>query len=153
MTLKKLEQAIEKNFNKIYSGAGCVFVPITKTIGAKLYPTLRERDFAYRNQNRALKLKIAPKTYGTFKLPRPSNWDILEYEIYCEKPFKKTVYGYLTEIVKVSNIVNWNDPARLELEETVSEKLGFRTGDLIGANLGWKKNKLIMIDFDSFSIA
>ncbi len=50
--------------SSIAYGANCVFVPINKKYGVKLYMNLENRDFSFFSQRRAAKAGVGPNVGG-----------------------------------------------------------------------------------------
>lgn len=134
------------------AGAMCIFVPITDSIGAKVYQTEEERDFAYNWQNKASDVNLGPEVHGTFEF-------VAEESLYNDEMDEaisagSILYGYLTEIVEIAgNIHEDVDEFEDEHDEAITDlvralrKIGFNFIDSHIHNLGFKDGRLICIDF------
>lgn len=136
----------EKFGRKKYKfGSECYFVPINRQIGAKLYNSVEDRDYALIAQKRAYGFGLAPKPGTKFKI-------VVKFETY---------YGYTTQIAKIVNSDYLNED---ELEDCLQQsyELGrqlFECGisidddaDLHYNNIGFIKDKMVAIDFGPLSL-
>jgi hypothetical protein len=153
ITQSLIEEKIIDSIQGSPCGSYCAFVPITESIGAKLYFSESERDRIYERQNRAFEHGLGPNTYGVFSFTpdrelRCDAW--LKYKADCE------IFGYLTEIVETfadgstGNVENGDRIPEFEqiekLRENLSELDFYFTDDHYG-NLGWRGDTLLCIDF------
>lgn len=136
-------------FNCVDYGCSCIFLPISKKIGSKLYLEKGNRDLAHKRQSTAEEYCIAPRTGEKFCV----NTVCISIEPGCKIPIldnacKKTFYGYLTEIAEP--VYKYN---KYEMNELISilEKLDLGTDDLRMCNLGRICGQLVLIDFDFYS--
>jgi hypothetical protein len=155
-----LELDIIKNsiHEKIYgspSGAQCIFIPITDTIGAKIYIDQKERDYSYEWQNTAYENNLGPETHGKFEFVTEEG--LYNAEMDDNIPAGSVLYGYLTEIVEIVgnldiDFMEWEDENQDDIDDLYEElyQLGFKFVDNHVHNLGFKDGKLIGIDFGTY---
>lgn len=144
---------VESKFSTANSGIYCRFIPLNEKIGIKLYPGVKLRNIAYKNQRNAAKLGLGPNVYGTKSL-------FVRGKYY---------FGYLTEIVELydkkfylngaenseyylsDEFVDVQDKYPGKYKNLINHlnKIGLDeiAGDLHNGNLGWKNGKLICLDF------
>ena len=132
------------------TGHSCLFVPITDTVGLKLY---KEKEFA--KDAKALQSmghmdELAPKCWGECEMQIdvqelrtlgkgcvPSSWYRLKGE--------STVYGYFTEMADVGGL-HYED---LEGLRDTMQDVGYNTLDVGGNNVGTLNNgQIVCIDWD-----
>jgi len=139
-----LMRRIFDNGNDVKNGVSCVFVPLTKKVGAKLYFDVNNRNFSHRNQTHAQSYGIGPRTGDRFEMNFLCMSQQSDYR-YVRDAVKSKVYGYLTEIAEPVERVSRSE------KKIICEKLksiGLQTYDLGTRNLGKINGKLIVIDFD-----
>lgn len=145
MTFAKYQDAIyRKLFSKYIrhkTGAKCVFIPLNKTVGIKLYTDADNRNFAHRNQKRAR--KFAPKTGEKFDLVVNTLQDNDEAGL-----IRYWYYGYFTEVAKPIRCLSEKDQDRLSKN---LENIGLTGDDLFEGNCGRINGKVVVIDFDKGS--
>lgn len=149
-SLKKKEQLIRvimKNRSWRF-GSSCIYLPLSKTVGVKLYRTKRARNITHERQVYAAKYGLAPLCGNRFSLNcyyiRHENGDNDEFS----SVMHNTVYGYLTQIAEIRDEV---DESEFYLIRSQLKEIGIAHCDLWEGNVGYIKNKIICIDFDSNS--
>ena len=125
------------------SGCSCVYFPISKLIGVKIYQSKRERDSTHSKQLYASKFGLAPLVGDQFSFNCINvHHDMQQHVTY------KTVYGYLTQNVQVPKRLC--EKLQYKLQEEL-EQIGLINDDLYYGNVGWIGNRLVCIDFDPCS--
>lgn len=143
-----------KEYNNAFGGTECKFIRINNRKAVKVFTnyTKTQVQNIYENQAKAYYYGIGPKVY----------------EVACVKIGNMNYWGYITEIVKTmpKNISENNTVYVLkeltnkqckELKNLKSkmQKLGFNKiilKDLHSANIGFRKGKMICIDFGEHDI-
>jgi len=147
---KRKEHIFRRNITdkkNIKYGVACFFVPVTERSGLKMYGNAGDRNYAYRLQTRAAKHDLAPEVGEKFKL---KIFGVSYVSCGAIKDlWVNTVYGYVTEKVRVPKIVGYR---REEELADALEAVGLEAGDLRPDNMGIKKGRLVCIDFDECSM-
>lgn len=129
----------------IRRGVSCLFLPITKNVGAKLYKTKRIRDYAAKYQRLAADHKLGPQVGDAFTL----EWNnIFLYNWASTKPIK--VYGYLTQVaqqLKRTPSLKQQHELHAKLVET-----GLHCDDDKPMNLGRCGKNIVILDFGPESV-
>jgi len=130
------------------SGIHCVFIPLTKRIGVKVYREKYQVCGALKNQIRAFRHGIAPE-YGKMfqiKVDKPINeWDIGPTTLYCH--FTEIAQTLQEEVALDEN----NFPTGIEHAELCAKlkeiNLYWVAEDLHRFNIGRIGNRMVCIDF------
>lgn len=132
------------------SGANCVFLQLTKTVGFKLFRSKTDAMKARRMQLKAYKAKIAPEVGSLLNLQvKNVKSKSIRRFILNRLPNNLRVWGYMTEVVNVGGFAP-NDASVTKLVQKL-KRIGITTHDCHAGNFGWRtkeKGKPIWIDFD-----
>lgn len=131
-------------------GANCVFVPISKTVGVKLYTNAENRDYSYHNQKRASKDGLGPQVGGRFRFPGFFIVPKGEIEAEANAPeidefMLEMYYGYVTQRARAAGYIYSDELQKLKSSMVAK---GFSDYDLLDFNLGRIGKRLVCIDFD-----
>lgn len=146
----KFKVIYSKNLNTP-NGKECIFVPLSKEVGIKIYETKKWAKIALLNQKLAYKVGIGPEvlTNGLF---------------YCEflgdmsffDTYKRFGWFYVTEIVETCKCNITKNKKYKKLCEGLCEKMGdigFYCDDIYEDNVGIDKfGNLVCIDFGNVSL-
>jgi hypothetical protein len=158
-TAKTKQRLVEVIRRGLYlkSGATCIFVPLFRDVGLKIYSDKFTRDHCVKMQGLAAKHKLAPQVGDKFELEcltidhfvfTDDGTDMLKEQ--CVKV--NTVYGYVTERARLVRRYSqlymdvWTQIIADELED-----LGIVHPDLWVGNVGYIGGRLVCIDFDTNS--
>ena len=166
-----IKRRIRDKLDTKYSGASCLFVPLTWHWAIKCYVHKKDRDKCYDMQKRAAEHKLGPDV-RSFLFEVEMNVDIEELQDNLEfdwemnhwtDEYNGKFYCYITEIVElVSHDLDIHDDYlediddkfmedyQDEIDETslvLYETLDFAFIDDHVFNWGFKRGKLIPIDF------
>jgi hypothetical protein len=132
-------------------GSSCYFVPVSETMGLKLYATAQERDASYVAQSIVAEHGLAPDVgecvdLKGLQIPSGSapNW---WHPRYKEKT-PLVMYGFLTEKVKTNP--GYNPSAEIDLRDSLTAilDLPWNFCDLYGDNIGEKNGRPVCVDLD-----
>lgn len=145
------------------SGVSCIFIPLTKATGLKLYTDKRIREFTYFAQQKAWQNYAGPAVGSRFTVRNKSLVrDILvkadpdeEYFVDLLDTEPRKMWGYVTQrAIPCDNFGPGIKYTRAYAELLLILKdIGFDTDDMIGDNLGFLNGELVAIDFDPCSIS
>lgn len=121
--------------DKVKSGSVCLFIPLDKSTGIKLYSDKSDRAYSYNRQKKAAEIKIGPEVGDKFELTVPC---MATYSLNNTKKF----YGFFTQ--RAQDVGRLNPTEKLEKGMTL---LGFRTYDLHRQNIGRIGKRVVCIDF------
>lgn len=138
----ELAQALRRPKRHVRHGCNCVFVKLSKTVGAKIYMNQNDRDRALEKQRHAASYRLAPQTGDKFQIDcfQIDHHDHIEPEVGY-----RVVYGYLTQVVQVRRSVDWDDLH--DLRWALSQ-IGITHYDLWEENVGYVGERMVCIDFD-----
>jgi hypothetical protein len=143
-TPKKVKTLKRTMFGNKQYGVESVFFRLTKTTGVKLFPTISAAEFSRKRQARAAKYGIGPKVFSKVftcvqangkPITNPDNDD-------------ECTFGYITEVAHMRGYVT--DHAD-DVITRVARKLRWDQGDLHDGNVGYLRNKPVMVDFGYYS--
>lgn len=130
------------------NGISCLYIPVSKFVGVKIFPLKTERDFSVRKQRLLFSKGLTPavgKSF-TFQLNWPSKNEEEEYpEFFCH-PLK--LYGFFTQAAKTN--FSGIKEALVKLKE-IARKKGIIWEDDHKYNIGKIGRKLVIIDTDPVS--
>lgn len=149
-----IKEIVKKNFRKLYKYHHA-FLPITPTLGVKLFFSKGDRDDAYHRQLKAYKAGLAPKIFnkGMF------------HDVEATHSLHSKYWYYITELAYV--IPNIDDNRYLGYGEKYMNlktypgirilayklrKIGLDPRDLHLGNIGYINRRLVCIDFDNASM-
>lgn len=142
----KNKEILKKRFfdqkDDVKVGAGCLFIPLTKKVGAKLFFDKRNRDISHKRQKKIENFNLAPKTGDCFSFHSLVVEDISGV---FGNAGKRQFYGYLTEVANVVDSLSLSEKSNLR--ESL-EHLDIEYRDLRPCNVGMIGKKLVLIDFD-----
>jgi len=146
----RVKQVLLNPPKNLLMGCNCFFIPLSKKVGAKLYPDKTVRDISYDLQRRIPKITnlIAPKVGSKFSLSVIAPVE----DIFCaEWPFeKKRIWGYVTERAELVQRVPKAIIEEICLE--IQNKTEFETYDICTRNIGIIGNYYCLIDYDPVSL-
>lgn len=147
--LRKIKSAFFSGKDRIESGASCVFIQLSKKVGAKIYFSRKNRDLSFKNQNKAYKKGIAPKVGEKFSLGKILCISAADdfYDSLGEVDYY-SAYGYLTEIAESLKREPSYKSKNMKEIFRIFQELGFYPDDIRKDNLGRINGKLVVIDFD-----
>lgn len=129
---------------EIKNGSGCYFFSLSKTTGAKLFYSKRNRDFAHKHQGIAYEKHVGPKVGDMFEIKFFHS--ISDGKWIWGNPKRRIIYGYLTQIAEPAGKVKRKEEN--ELCDIVYGIKSLQLGDICLRNLGRIKGELVLIDFD-----
>jgi len=131
-TKEWISKRVFDSSDDVQYGSSCIFVPLTKKIGAKIYFDGSNRNFSHSNQIHKFEMN--------FLCISEQN-----DERYVREAYKRKVYGYLTEIAEHVETISRSD--KMDICKKL-KSIGLKSHDLDARNLGRINGKLIVIDFD-----
>lgn len=145
-TLSEIYHRInQKKYEKRF-GSFCMFLPLNKKVGVKLYLRKDNRNFAWRHQRTLSNKELSPHAGCCFEIEAGAITG--RYSIYYSP---RTLYGFFTEVaeqVKAKEI-KYTEMDRLR-EGLLKAK--YSTTDVAARNVGRLKGKLVLIDTDMVSL-
>lgn len=145
-TEKKRQQFIESiqkhKEKRVQSGVSCMYFPLSKTVGAKVYQTLRGRNSARDKQIYVAKFGMAPLVGDSF------SYESIYFDLCYGRVKYKVVYGYLTQNAIVPRDLSEDDEYYLYDR---LRAIGIVNHDLVPSNVGYIGQRLVCIDFDTCS--
>lgn len=176
-TTKQLVSLIKKKLShnaNFPHGASCMFIPISKRMGIKIYGERYERDHAYSVQKDLARKNFAPNIGRRFSFSISTNNPFIKYNMPNLDFFDYTIsdryetqtnpiynydnaewvvnniklYCYVTEIADIIDFCN-EDEFEEKYFDFIYDKLisyGYLENDIHSGNIGFKNNKPILID-------
>lgn len=135
-----MNKVIRESPQKMRSGAACIYIPITKTICAKLYTRKVVRDQTYKIQRHAARFGLGPKVGDKFTYP------VLLVNRWEEINVSNVVYGFLSQRAKITGRNSEKDGEYMSVR---LNSIGICHDDMHTYNLGYIDGRLVCIDFDS----
>jgi hypothetical protein len=140
-TKNQLMLAIQRHKRKARYGISCIYMPLSESIGVKIYSSEKIRDKTYEKQAHAANYGLAPIVGDKF------SFECFWIGHTCTLPDirHKIVYGYLTQnaVVKKKGRIHGIGDLRYQLYE-----IGLVNDDLWNPNVGFIGDRLVCIDFD-----
>jgi len=161
-TAKQKLWKLLQSLPKVASGAECFFVPLSETVGAKVYDSKRGRDFAFTMQKAFATIDMGPKV-ASYRFSFQLNDETFENINNHIGISNNKLYAYITEIVEVKHRVGRRIPLHWHCKtmrrdchiEWQLEDIGLDYCDILvdlhDENIGFKNGKYIMIDFGECS--
>ena len=143
-TKEWISKRVFDSSDDVQYGSSCIFVPLTKKIGAKIYFDGSNRNFSHSNQIHAHSNGMGSRVGDKFEM----NFLCISEqndERYVREAYKRKVYGYLTEIAEHVETISRSD--KMDICKKL-KSIGLKSHDLDARNLGRINGKLIVIDFD-----
>lgn len=131
----------------IDAGSACMFVPLSKRTGVKLYNCPKTRDFAFYAQKNLPKISslIAPKVGVRFSFYICYHSHKNEWSVYQNK-----FWGYTTER---ANLVRYIPEKILcEIEKELKLCTPYDSWDLHYRNIGYIGNYYVVLDYDPLTL-
>jgi hypothetical protein len=158
-TAKTKQRLVEVIRRGLYlrSGASCIFIPLNKEAGLKIYKTKGERDRTAKLQAFAAGYGLAPQVGDCFDLEcltiNHFEFTADGEEVLGEESVQvNMVYGYVTERARLIRRYKWeNMLVWMEIIADELEEIGIVHPDLGPHNMGYINGRLICLDFDSNS--
>jgi hypothetical protein len=151
-TRKMVEKSVSSD--RFQQGIECFFVPISRTIGLKVFPRKISCERAMSKQARAAAIRIAP-TLPFKVVVAVQGFDVIAKKIGHDKNFPAVSWGYFTHIAKRARFYVYDrngDPCkRLALVVKGLKKLGMSYDDLHEDNVGVFKGRAVSLDFGAVS--
>lgn len=135
-----LSKVIREHPERMRSGAVCIYIPVTRTICAKLYMNKTLRDQTYRLQAHAAYFGLGPQVGDRFTYPvlLMNRWDNINV--------KNRAYGYLSQRAKITGRCTEGDEEYMRLKLA---QIGIPHDDLHTYNIGYVEGRMVCIDFDA----
>lgn len=136
-------ELLEKHKDESQYGYSCMYIPLDKNFGVKMFRTRDERDAARKYQKLGHKHGIGPAVYQNVRV----------YHGITSKYTVRKIYkwGYVTQVAAICSAIDENSHEYIELVEKIRE-LDLSAGDLHSSNVGRINRKLVCIDFDNMSM-
>jgi len=129
---------------KLRFGASCLYVPLTKTICAKLYNRRQARNRTYDLQQHAAVYDLAPKVGEQFDV---SLLFVDRLDEWCVSTHR--MYGYLSQRARMTGRFISEDD-EWYMRESLRD-IGINHCDLHSSNVGYINGFMVCIDFDAYS--
>ncbi len=143
-----LWRAMHAPRKKWLAGGACFFFKLNRQVGAKLYRSLEQRNYAVRLQDKAHGKGLGPEVGSLFEFHFPD----FTGGNYATDVKRRKLYGYLTQLADVRRC-HTSDREEMDRFRDEMSLAGFSTWDLVWMNVGRIKGKLVCIDFDQASHA
>lgn len=133
-----IRDKFKKKWDKSPYGIHCIFIPLSKKWGVKVYEEIKHRDYSFFLQRRCLKLGLAPELGYRFSF-------------FLDGKIQKR-YCYITEIVDTLDIDKLDvfrskNKERKHVQEILKKKIKWNFEDDHIENWGIKNDRIIPIDF------
>jgi len=148
-TLSEIYHRInQKKYEKRF-GSFCMFIPLNKKVGVKLYLRKDNRNFAWKHQRNLSNKELAPHAGNCFEIE--SGTIMGHYSIYYSP---RILYGFFTEIAEKVTSRTIRDTELNTLKEDLTDHK-YSITDVVPRNLGRLNRldgKLVLIDTDMISL-
>lgn len=154
LTEKQLKLFYKRIEEEYFAGVECVFIKLDRTTGLKIYSSKEERDYAYDLQKKIYEdFDLAPPVYTKFELKHFKSYyndetcsRTLEHEI------DSKLFGYVTHVANAPSHYSTRFHGMFDKLIKEADACGIDTSDISEENVGYYKNKLVLIDFGMVSM-
>jgi len=142
------KQAVYKDRDSIKAGIEAFFIPVSDTVGLKLYADKDSCQRAFAAQQEAYEKGFGPQVIGDMvelEFPRQNFEELMtRYRTFLYHCPERRGYGYYTEIADMEFIVRGERQAFVRHARTM---LSYPLNDMHCNNIGRLRGRLVVVDF------